>query len=347
MRRFVRSAGVDVERPCRAIRSPSTVGDLVQSYLDYARRAGTPAAYVARRNAQRLCRIVSLGLGVDARTVSRITLESAITKEVVKTWAEKTLGADPDESARRSVRSMLRQARSMFARPVIAADAYGAVCLPDYTGFLAFVPCADPVVRYRLPDEDFVERFMAAAHGLREERSELYSAFLLVYYTAARPGDAVAARWSWFVHEDLGGGIRRWVIQYTPRPDEAYRPKTAGIVPLPARVVDDLMAMRRPDDPFILPGGSPTARRNLVCRDLAAWMRERGWKTPKAAYELRKLRGSYWRFRYGLDRCHAWMRHSSYATTLRYYADLPRRPLQSELEVGYELDPLAGSVARS
>jgi integrase len=349
-----RRAGVPEREELRARRSevPATIGEVCGAYLDHVARFGAPAPSTARLNVTRLRRLVAIGAGRPLEEVDGLEV-SVLSAELVQRWAGIALGAEPDDSRRRSVRSLLRQARSLWARDVLRADAYRDLTVPDLAGFLKAVPCKDPAVQYRMPEAGFVEWFLKRAHKLGEEhdgtdpdaggRPDLYGAFLLMFYSAGRPGDACAARWSWLFEEDLGGGVKRWAIDYTAKPAEGYKPKASGgCVPLPAAAVAELRKLERAGDPYILPGGSATGRRDLICRDLAGWMRLQGWETEKAGYELRKLRGCYWRLKYGLDRCHTWMRHKSYNTTLRHYADLPRRPLPADLEVGFELDPHGG-----
>ena len=82
----------------------------------------------------------------------------------------------------------------------------------------------------------------------------------------------------------------------------------------------------------ILPGANVTERAKLVKRDFADWMRKVGWTTEKACHELRKIRGSEWYTKRGLEVACAWLRHADLSTTKRYYADLMAQP--PTLEVG-------------
>lgn len=343
VRRFVADARLAEPARLRAVVAApraASVGDVCDAYLVAAARFGVPSRSSAALNVARLLAVVRDGLPSAAPRGESVGVLSAA---LVERWAEGWLGVAPDDSRRRSCRSYLRQARSVFARAIVRAGAFRGLALPDLREFLEAVPCGDPAVQYRMPAAEFIEPFMARAHVLGECRPGLFGAFLLLFYAGARPGDAVAARWSWLIEEELAPGVRRWVIDFGAKPEEGYRPKASGgLVPLPAAAVAALRALERPGDPFILAGGSETGRRDLICRELATWMRAEGWGTRMAGYELRKLRGCYWRLKYGMDRCHKWMRHRDYNTTLRHYADLPRRPLPSDLEVGRELDPFGG-----
>ena len=76
------------------------------------------------------------------------------------------------------------------------------------------------------------------------------------------------------------------------RPEEGFDPKGYdGWVPVADNVREELLSLRRPDDPYILPGGNKTNRRALVIRGLATWMREQGWSRLHCAHELRAYRG--------------------------------------------------------
>jgi integrase len=135
----------------------------------------------------------------------------------------------------------------------------------------------------------------------------------------------VAARWCWINRRN---GYHR--IDIVRRPEEGFEPKgRPGSVPIHDRVLAVLMKLRRPDDPYILPGGNKTARLNLVVREFAAWMRAQGWKRRETAHELRKYRGHLWKDKYGVDVAHDWLRHANWQTTIDYYADISnsRAPL--------------------
>ncbi len=99
-------------------------------------------------------------------------------------------------------------------------------------------------------------------------------------------------------------------------------------MPIGAGLWENMQAFRRADDPWILPGGNPTARRNLIERDLAAWIRGLGWdrqRFPKAAHELRKLAGARWYTDYGLQWAAEWLGDNP-DVVFKYYADVARHP---------------------
>jgi len=118
------------------------------------------------------------------------------------------------------------------------------------------------------------------------------------------------------------------------RPD--FQPKGKDrIVPVSAAVYEHLAALHRPGDDYIVSGGSPRARENLIKRDFAGWMRELGWDAeqyPKAAHELRKLIGSRWYTERGAEVAQNWLGHADITTTCRFYATLSRQPDPLEMD---------------
>jgi integrase len=94
-------------------------------------------------------------------------------------------------------------------------------------------------------------------------------------------------------------------------------------VPLSDHVWDGLQAVRAQDNDYILPGAHATARKKLINTDFAAWMRSVGWGRetyPKAAHELRKLAGSMWYTKAGLQWAAAWLGDTA-ATVDHFYSD--------------------------
>lgn len=251
---------------------------------------------------------------------------SALTSDAVNAWIHKFLLDNLNsDRARRSAKSILRQAKSVFAR--WTRDKYSALVLPDLRGFLEAgamrvdeqpydVPLKHPELCASTPTE---------GRKLRETNRRLYVAFVLCYDVGMRASEAAAARWTWIQPHD--GVPSMWIIQ---RPEEGFRPKgRARAVALDDATLRDLQELRSGDDPFILPGGNPSAREDVIKRKLATWMRSIGWRAdlfPKAAHELRKLRGSYWFQNYGPAVAQLWLGHQSLNTTCKYYATFLKQP---------------------
>lgn len=305
----------------------ATVGEICDAYEAAGAARNDPRARTRRNNVLALEKVLKDGLGVNgARAVSAQSLTGDVPQKFARVFLAE---ADPDgmESRRRSVLSYMRQAASVFA---VRSDFKGLRLPADLDEFCEARPVRAQKYVYRMPDPALYTPTIAAARALPAD-SALLAAWLCCYELGLRASEAVALRWDWIiVGRRVGHATDRWV-HVCNRPD--FRTKgREGYVPVPAQVWAALQAFAGGE--YVLPGSSPTDRRNLVGREFAAWLRGQGWtETDKCAHELRKLRGSFWRGRYGLEMAHEWLRHSSYQTTLDYYASLPTQDEPMTLDV--------------
>jgi integrase len=249
---------------------------------------------------------------------------SAATRTAVQEYVARSQVARGDnDSTRRSIRSTVAQARKIFSQ--WALDDYRAAGLniPDsIDGFLKCWICKPAPVFYRWPEHSLIQRTHEAAKRLRGPNNDLWAVYLLTYHLALRAGEAAAVRWSWFDTDQTG---RRW-LRIEAREGEWVGPKgTYGKVPVAGEVWAWLQDIRC-GLPYVLPAETKTARKNLVGRSFAAWMRGLGWTCPKAAHELRKLRGSEWYTAHGVEVAASWLRHTDPGVTARYYGDLAEQP---------------------
>jgi integrase len=280
--------------------------------------------------------VSSLQMVIGAPDATFATMPvTAASKEAVRAYVNRRLveaGEAVTDSAKRSIVSTARQARSIFGEDwVMEAYKDAGLELPDMTEFRKCSTLKAPPVRYRLPPLEIREKTLAAAECLRSERRDLWTIYLLAYWLAMRAGEMIAVRWSWLEQDHEG----RWWMQIIRREDENFRPKgSEGKVPVPKQVMAWLEELRasRPGELYIVPGKDKTDRAVLVGRTFAKWMREIGWKTRKTAHELRKLRGCEWYTKRGLEVACAWLRHNDPSTTKRFYVDFTAQP--PTLEVG-------------
>lgn len=325
-RRFVRAvrAGVwDEVEKCRTREEIplANVGEVCDAHKAAAAARNFPRPRTVQNNILALEMVVKLGLGVSgARSTSTLALTEALAGKFAAAFVR---GVAPEklESRRRSVLSYLRQARSVFA---VGSD-FAALRLPDtLMAFRKARPVKAEKYRYRMPAPALYEPTIAAARAL-DPAAPLLAAWLLTYELGLRAGEAMAVEWDWFeVGRRLGHSTEHW-LHVCNRPGFKVKGRE-GYVPVPARVWEALQAVRVVGREHVLPGKHATDRHNLVERQFSEWMRDLGWTTTdKAAHELRKLRGSFWRGKYGLEMAHEWLRHSSYQTTLDYYAGMPTR----------------------
>jgi integrase len=287
----------------------SPIQAIVDRYESAARTRGvkhrTVTCYVG------CLRTVLRGAGVDVTTATAEVLTATTIEEYVR----KAIAADGSDSGRRTVASTLRQARALFAK--WTASEYDGLKLPDLQAFRQAGSIKVPSVRYMLPDP-----FLLAQ--TREEAAKLTGrlrvAYLLCYELALRAGEAAVVQWSWFRQGEDGGIVLHLVRrqEWSPKGRERSLP----VHPDLWRMLQDLKGA----GDYLIEAKNATERSDVVVRDLAAWMRGWGWKTGKAAHELRKIRGSEWYTRLGADVSQTWLGHMDVATTCRYYATLTKQP---------------------
>lgn len=83
------------------------------------------------------------------------------------------------------------------------------------------------------------------------------------------------------------------------------------------------------EDEFIVPGGTPTGRNDLIGRDLCAWMRSIGWTRQaweRPVHELRSMMGAVWYTQLGPQWARDYLGHKDLKTTLDHYAYLNQHP---------------------
>ncbi|CAK0773313.1 hypothetical protein CCP3SC15_4780002 [Gammaproteobacteria bacterium] len=305
----------------RRTKALATIGEVVKAYRTEAAiqelREGSPRPATVDANV----RMLHLVVGSDREDVCT----SVLTRQRAEDFCDKML-ADGDgdaidrKRARESAYSSLNQAKSVFARWARDAYAKAGLVLPDLHEFLEAIPVKRPKRNYKWPGDEFVNGTEQKALDLKGK--PLRAAWLLCHDLGMRAGEAEMACWDWIVVEN---GAAYMVICERP----GFRPKSRDHkVRIPAATLQELMALKRKNDPYILEGGRPTYRRDLVQRDLAAWMRDNGWdahRFPKGAHELRKLAGSRWYTRHGLEVAAEWLGDNP-STVFKFYADLERHP---------------------
>lgn len=301
----------------------STLTQVCDAYEAHATLRRLKAATVRGNRRALVYLLRRAGVGGELGSISAAVLTAQTIRAAARAMIDGQTGLQ-EVRARRSLHSFARQARSLFTGGARQAYADAGLVLPDLAGFLGadLGPC--PAVQYERRPAHLVAGTLEAARGLRDSAPDLYCVFLLLYYGGLRAGEAVAARKTW-----IEAGPAGHVLSIRPRPDEGWEPKRckARRVAVHADVMRELLAVWAPDSVWILPGATPTARRNLVERRFAQWMRAQGWdaaRYPKAGHELRKLAGSRIYSTQGAEAAAEVLGHSSVATTCRYYAALDR-----------------------
>ena len=314
----------------KARSSSPKLGAICKRYLETVELRGRPRLFTAKTNVTKLKRIVALGTGNKPQAVDNLPA-SVLNRKVLVGFTQAMLEGVTDQAAldarRRTIRSTLRQGRSLFARKIIGA--YKDMKMPDVSEFMAEYVCEEPKKRYTAPKREEIEPIIKAGLELweKEEIEEtkkrqnkaLYRVFLLAYALGLRASEMIAAKWNWIRLHDNG----RHYIDIIRRPEEGFIPKgREGSIPIGDDVMRHLEEFRADGNPHILGGTSKEYRKELVYRTFATWMRGLGWTRGHCAHELRAYRGHLWRKEYGLDTAHDWLRHVSWQTTLDSYADI-------------------------
>ncbi len=294
----------------------SSIGAITRTYLENVRLRGYPRFSTAKNNVGALLRIVRNGAGsAKPEESSSSLLTGKLCRDYGAACIPAVGGQEAIDAARRAVRSVLRQARSIFKRDMMSV--YSELRLPDLRGFMDEYVCAAPMLRWQRPADAELAPILDGGPKLRDTRPDLYAVWLLAWHLAMRAGEMARARWNWI--EEIKG---RHYMRICRRPDEGYAPKGCeGWVPIHPDVLKDLLALQRSGDLYILPGGTLSAREDLVLREFADWMRSLGWKRMHCAHDLRALRGDRWRQAYGRDTARDWLRHTTVQVSADSYSD--------------------------
>lgn len=219
--------------------------------------------------------------------------------------------------ARRTIQSTVRQARSVFARPLLSRKVYGPVP-PSLTGFLQASLGKAPKVRFIPPDSTVIDATFAALPALRERDMSAHVAFLLAATCGLRKGEIGHARWSWI---DEGRGVINIRVEddFTPKSGEAR------IVAMDPDVLRQILETRRTAEPYIIPG-THSERTKAVFHRLNAWLAKHGWKQLKKTHELRKYFGSQVATQAGLYAAQRILGHATPGVTNDSYAALIDQP---------------------
>ena len=280
--------------------------------------------------------------------VSPLSLD-LLRRETVRTYQTDVVSrAQSDEAkvrARRTANSTMNKARAVFTTRALEHYEHKLV-LPDLTGFLKVPAVLADTVQYVRRPVELVERTIRLGRELRETDRDLYQCFLCSYDLGLRANESANLRWAW-----LGKDAEGWAVQVAITPDWEGPKGSQGTVSISEEVAKQLMEHRQPGNDYVLPPDTYTGRYNLVTRKFASWMRSIGWDPDVyqgAAHELRKLMGSRWYTVQGPAVASANLRHSSVATTCKYYAVLDRRPapLTMDQANGHESAP-PGDIPRS
>ncbi len=311
------------------------LGEIIECYRNGARTISDKeelAAVTITKNITSLIRIVETRFddkGRQKRSIgswekfkaNRLTAE--LLDDFKKGWLR---GVDRSDlgalsSAKHTVNSYIRQARSLFADHYLPL--YRDLDLPELTEFKKVrLFNTSGSTRYVPLPQAIIDRMEAEIRGLRTERSDLYLAFYFMLWLGMRVEEVCEARLEWI--EEWPEQTRMAIVR---RP--YYKPKGIdGSVPIAPGLLADIRELSGAAVPLdhLIPGPN---RRKAVGRELSAIVRRYvGPDRRKTCHELRKHAISM-----------VLMRSRNYVDTLRFSRHADVRTLRNHYE-GY-LDDLA------
>lgn len=270
-------------------------------------------------------------LGVILRTVNGefFDIENArahiLTSDLLATFQERRIAAVKQraeerqwpaeeyeqamKSAKNTVKSIIQQARSVFAKDLLQSRHYRNLTLPDLYPFMAFRAEGSTVSAFVRPASEVWSRILADLPALKSANIALWYAFQLGVNCGLRRGSARSARWSWCKQLESGEAEM-----------EVRRAKGGHyFIRLPAEVWNGLLANRASTD-YIIPLASEEERDEAV-NQLVQWLRERGLDNRNPFHTLRKIFGDAIVRAHGLTEGQNSLGHSKQDLTHAVYAE--------------------------
>lgn len=246
-----------------------------------------------------------------------------LTPESIRLWQreyvkDRTQGRSSDQlvSVRRSANSFVRQARSLFAKPILRALGKPA----DFSPFRELEMLSTPSVRF-MSKINFYTLIKKAKEELRAVDVEAYKAFLLASLAGLRKREIDGLEWR---HVDLTDKkISLFESQFLSLKTPASR-DTLSIDDELARELTTLKPGG--DERFVLKSTNAIgriARGSYRCSEvfekLYKWLRDQGINSNKPLHELRKELGSHLALKQGIYQASRYLRHTDISTTSKHY----------------------------
>ena len=268
---------------------------------------------------------------IESRRLEELTVER------VTAWKRSRValaGSSPVAiaSARRTVNSYVRCARSLFSAPIVKELA-GKLAPPNPLPFAGVELEESGSMKYRSTIQP--QAMIAAARAeLKAADPQAYLAFLLGLFVGLRKGEIDLLEWRMI---DWAGGLIRleeteWLHLKTQdsAAEIAIDPEVVAelrsLLPTPG---EDLGAwpqfVLRSDRPPRPESPRPYYRCTATFERLNAWLRGKGVKANKPLHELRKELGAMIASTSGIYAASRFLRHSDISTTSRHYADSKAR----------------------
>lgn len=248
---------------------------------------------------------------------------AAVTPDRIHQWKIghiKTTGSNPvkQASARRTVNSYIRCARSLFSPGILR---FVKVRLPNPLPFQGVELEEQGSMRYksRIKPELLVT---AARNQLRRDHPESYKVFLLGLFCGLRRSEIDLLEWSAIDWEN-----HLIVIEMTEHLD-LKTDDSENVVEVDAEVLSELRSyISTSQSTFVVssphPPCSRTDRQYYRCQHIfkhvTSWLRSKGVTANKPLHELRKEFGSQVNLRHGIYAASRALRHSDITTSARHY----------------------------
>jgi hypothetical protein len=292
----------------------STLGEILDRYEEAIFTVNTeidPATVHA--NALAFARLVSVARP-DCRDIRGLS-SSVLTEDLVAEFRTRYLASAGDdlrkqESRRRGGNSVLRQARSLFARP--AMRLYRHLHLPELESFLE-APGYN--AKRALVREIQAATIAQISHASLALPDAVYLAHVCFKHLGMRNLEIEGARWFWLQPAEAGGG---WMdVDQTAD----FDPKASlGRIPVPRDVYRLLDSFRAADQDFLIAAANPTERTEVVNRAHSEFVKRfLDGSSHKTSYRLRKWAADTIRMKYGDDASKAFLRHSDKSVAGRHY----------------------------
>lgn len=302
----------------KAVEMHSTLNPV--TFEGYARKLRTLAAGI---------REIPFQAGAGGYTIWKAKVEatklSSLTVFAIQEWKKsylRRIGDSPLElaRARRTINSILRNAKSLFAKRLLRVV---PVNLPTPLPFegVDFEKVSRPRYRSKVNVRALIQR---AESELRTQHQEAYKVFLLALNAGLRRKEIDGLTWR---QVDIDG---RKISVETTAHTALKNEESEEVIDIPAEVAEILRAYRDASlSNFVIsaPAQSkkkkkyPTYRCDESFSALILWLRSQGITDDKPIHMLRKEFGSYIAAEHGIQAASSALRHADISTTSSYYVD--------------------------
>lgn len=236
---------------------------------------------------------------------------SLIDEDFIRKYKNQALAGITDEakiaSRKRTVNSLMRQVKAVFARPRIFKD-YDMEFVEAIRSEEFYKKLKK---QYHLPAEDLIEKTFDL---FSKSEGDIFTMIGLSLHFGLRRNEAFHCRREWF---DLDGDRAR----ITVAADRDFRPKGGheGFT-LGSKVIAKAILNKASGDDLLITTRADYGR--VLFDDLIKKLRAVGWERSSPLHELRKLFGSYIATTEGIYISQKFLRHADASTTNDSYADV-------------------------